>query len=65
MIRNAFNSTAIYLGYNSVIETSLIDGLGIVLVLVDVSDSGKSLGKLCVLLRPKNAGGFGAGKVIE
>ena len=40
MIRNAFNSIAIYLGYNSVIETSFTDGPGSNLVLVDVPDSG-------------------------
>ena len=65
MIRNVFKSAFVYLGYNSVIETSLIDGFNGDLVSVDVSDTGKSLGELCVLLRPKYAGGFGASNVIE
>mgnify|MGYP004712360259 CR=1 FL=1 len=65
MFRNVYNSAVVYLGYNSVIETSLIDGFNGDLVSVDVSDTGKSLGELCVLLLPKYAGGLGAGNVIE
>ena len=65
VIRGVYHSAVVYLGCNSVIETSLIDGFGADLVLVDESDTGKSLGELCVLLRPKYAGGLGASNVIE
>ena len=50
MIRNVFKSAFVYLGYNSVIGTSFIEELGRNLVPLDVSNYGKLLSKLCILL---------------
>lgn len=65
MIRNVINSAVVYLGYNSVIETSFLDELGGELVPAGELDSDESLGKFRVLLRPKYAGGLGAGSVTD